>query len=125
MTAALKPLDRALVKEVRLDATHKIIEISPGVNVAGWTFGDQAPGPTIRARVGDKIRFTVRNRSDESVPGVRVTTAPMSPQDQYRSIAPRQTIEFEFPLNCLPMPNQSLSHAEIRQFIRYFKWADA
>jgi nitrite reductase (NO-forming) len=27
--------------------------------------------------------------------------------------------------NNLPMPNQNLSHAEIRQYIRYFKWADA
>ena len=27
--------------------------------------------------------------------------------------------------NNLPMPNQNLSHAEIRQFIRYFKWVDA
>jgi Multicopper oxidase len=74
MTAALKPLDQGPVKEVRLDATHKIIEIAPGVKFAGWTFGDQVPGPTIRARVGDKIRFTMTNRSDESVPGVRVTT---------------------------------------------------
>jgi len=30
------------VKEVRLDAT-KIIEMSPGVKFAGWTFGDQVP----------------------------------------------------------------------------------
>ena len=107
MTAALKPLDPAPVKEVRLDTTHKIIEISPGVRFSGWTFGDQVPGPTIRARVGDKIRFTMTNRSDEPVPGVRVTAAPMmhsmdfhaamvSPQDKYRSIAPGQTIEFEF-----------------------------
>jgi len=27
--------------------------------------------------------------------------------------------------NNLPMPNQNLSRAEIRQFIRYFRWADA
>jgi nitrite reductase (NO-forming) len=27
--------------------------------------------------------------------------------------------------NNLPMPNQSLSDAEIRQYIRCFKWADA
>jgi nitrite reductase (NO-forming) len=27
--------------------------------------------------------------------------------------------------NNLPMPNQNLSETEIRQFIRYFKWADA
>jgi nitrite reductase (NO-forming) len=110
MTATLKPLDPASGKEVRLDTTHKIIEIAPGVKFTGWTFGDQVPGPTIRARVGDKVRFKMTNRSDEPVPGVRVSTAPImhsmdfhaamvSPQDKYRSIAPGQTIEFEFTLN--------------------------
>ena len=108
--AALKPLDPSPVKTVRLDTTHKIIEIAPGVKFSAWTFGDQVPGPTIRARVGDKIRFSMTNRSDEPVPGVRITAAPMmhsmdfhaamvSPQDKYRSIAPGQTIEFEFTLN--------------------------
>lgn len=110
MTAALKPLDPSPVKEIRLDTTHKIIEIAPGLRFTGWTFGDQVPGPTIRARVGDKIRFKMTNRSDEPVPGVRLTTAPMmhsmdfhaamvSPQDKYRSIAPGQTMEFEFTAN--------------------------
>ena len=108
--AELKPLDPAPVKEVRLDTTHKIIEIAPGVKFSAWTFGDQVPGPTVRARVGDRIRFTMTNRSDEAVPGVQLTAAPMmhsmdfhaamvSPQDKYRSIAPGQTIEFEFTLN--------------------------
>jgi len=98
------------VKEVRLDTTHKVIEIAPGVKFAGWTFGDQAPGPTVRARVGDKIRFTMTNRSDEVMPGVQLSTAPMmhsmdfhaamvSPADKYRSIAPGQTISFEFTVN--------------------------
>ena len=71
MTATLKPLDPAPVKEVRLDTVHKIIEIAPGVKFSAWTFGDQVPGPTIRARVGDRIRFKMTNRSDEAVPGVR------------------------------------------------------
>jgi nitrite reductase (NO-forming) len=110
MGAELKPLDQSPVKTVRLDTTHKIIEIAPGVKFSAWTFGDQVPGPTVRARVGDKIMFSMTNRSDEPVPGVRVTAAPMmhsmdfhaamvSPQDKYRSIAPGQTIEFEFTLN--------------------------
>ena len=109
-TAELKPLDPAPVKEVRLDTTHKIIDIAPGVKFSAWTFGNQVPGPTVRARVGDKIRFSMTNRSDEPVAGVRMTAAPMmhsmdfhaamvSPQDKYRSIAPGQTIEFEFTLN--------------------------
>ena len=110
MTAKIAPLDPSPVKEIRLDTTHKIIELAPGVKVSAWTFGDQVPGPTVRARVGDRIKFTMTNRSDEPAPGVRLTAAPMmhsmdfhaamvSPQDKYHSIAPGQTIEFEFTLN--------------------------
>lgn len=108
--AELKPLDPSPVKEVRLDTTHKIIEIAPGLKFSAWTFGDQVPGPTIHARVGDRIRFSMTNRSDEPAPGIQIVAAPMmhsmdfhaamvSPQDKYRSIAPGQTIEFEFTLN--------------------------
>ncbi|HEX7011521.1 MAG TPA: multicopper oxidase domain-containing protein, partial [Steroidobacteraceae bacterium] len=75
--AAVKPLVPSEVKEVRLDTTHKVIELAPGVRFSAWTFGDQVPGPTIRARVGDRIKFTMTNRSDEAVPGPRVTSAPM------------------------------------------------
>jgi nitrite reductase (NO-forming) len=108
--AELKPLDPSPVKTVRLDTTHKIIEIAPGVKFSAWTFGGQVPGPTVRARVGDRIRFSMTNRSDEPVPGMQLVAAPMmhsmdfhaamvSPQDKYRSIAPGQTIEFEFTPN--------------------------
>src|SRR5215470_14000163 len=110
MGAELKPLDPAPVKAVRLDTVHKIVEIAPGVKYSAWTFGNQVPGPTVRARVGDKIRFSMTNRTDERMPGVQVTAAPMmhsmdfhaamvSPQDKYRSIAPGQTIDFEFTAN--------------------------
>ena len=110
MDAALKPLVADAVKEVRLDTTHKIIEIAPGVKFSAWTFGDTVPGPVVRARVGDRIKFSMTNRSDEPVPGLRITAAPMmhsmdfhsamvSPQDKYRSIAPGQTISFEFVAN--------------------------
>jgi nitrite reductase (NO-forming) len=110
MSAKLRSLDPAQVKDVRLDTTHKIIQIAPGLKYSAWTFGDQVPGPAIRARVGDRIRFTMTNRSDEPVPALRVTEAPMmhsmdfhsamvSPQDKYRSIAPGQTISFEFTPN--------------------------
>ena len=110
MGAELKPLDPSPVKEVRLDTTHKVIEIAPGVKFSAWTFGDQVPGPTVRARVGDRIRFVMTNRSNEPAPVPQLVAAPMmhsmdfhaamvSPQDKYRSIAPGQTIEFEFTAN--------------------------
>ena len=110
MDATVKPLVPEPVKEIRLDTTHKIIEIAPGVKFSAWTFGDQVPGPVVRARVGDRIKFSMTNRSDEHAPGVQVIAAPMmhsmdfhsamvSPQDKYRSIAPGQTISFEFTAN--------------------------
>jgi nitrite reductase (NO-forming) len=110
MDAAVKPLSPAPVKEIRLDTTHKVIEIAPGVKFSAWTFGDQVPGPVIRARVGDRVKFSMTNRSDEPAPGLKVTAAPMmhsmdfhaamvSPQDKYRSVAPGQTIRFEFTPN--------------------------
>ncbi len=108
--AAVKPLVADAVKEIRIDITHKVIELAPGVKFTAWTFGDQVPGPVIRARVGDRIRFSMTNRSDERMPGASFTTAPMmhsmdfhaamvSPSDKYRSIAPGQTIGYEFTPN--------------------------
>jgi nitrite reductase (NO-forming) len=107
---AVKPLSQEPVKEVRLDTTHKIIDVAPGVKFSAWTFGDQVPGPVVRARVGDRVKFSMTNRSDEPVPGIRMTAAPMmhsmdfhsamvAPDDKYRSIAPGQTIDFEFTVN--------------------------
>jgi nitrite reductase (NO-forming) len=110
MDAYVKPLDPSPVKEVRLDTTHKVIELAPGVKFSAWTFGDTVPGPVVRARVGDRVKFSMTNRSDEHMPGGTFTAAPMmhsmdfhsamvSPQDKYRSVAPGQTISFEFTPN--------------------------
>jgi nitrite reductase (NO-forming) len=110
MEAEVKPLVADAVKDVRLDTTHKIIQIAPGVMFSAWTFGDQVPGPVIRVRVGDRIRFSMTNRSDEPAPALQLTAAPMmhsmdfhsamvSPQDKYRSVAPGQTIAYEFTPN--------------------------
>jgi len=107
---AIRPLDRSAVKTIRLDVVNRVIEIAPGVHFNAWTFGGQVPAPVIRARVGDRIKFRMTNRSDEAMPGVASFTMPMmhsidfhaamvSPQDKYRSLAPGQTIEFEFTPN--------------------------
>lgn len=110
MDAAVKPLVPETSREIHIDVTHKIIEIAPGVRFTAWTFGDQVPGPVVRVRAGDRIKFSMTNRSDEAAPGIRFTTAPMmhsmdfhsamvSPSDKYRSIAPGQTISYEFTPN--------------------------
>jgi nitrite reductase (NO-forming) len=104
--ATLQPLDPSPVKEVRLDASNRLIDLAPGIKYAAWTLGDSVPGPTVRARVGDKIRFSMTNRTNVTSPKMRIA-APMlhsmdfhsamgSPQDLFHSIGPGQTISFEF-----------------------------
>lgn len=108
--APLKPLDPAHDKFIQLDTTHKVIDLAPGVKFSAWTFGNQVPGPTIHVRVGDRVHFSMTNRSDEPTPGLPQFSAPMmhsmdfhaamvSPTDKYRSIAPGQTISFDFTPN--------------------------
>ena len=106
----LEPLQAEKSKTIHLDTIARVLEIAPGVRFTAWTFGGQVPGPTIHARVGDRIHFSMTNRSDETIAGSFTFAEPMmhsmdfhaamvSPQDKYRSIAPGQTIEFEFTLN--------------------------
>jgi nitrite reductase (NO-forming) len=103
-------LDASPVKEIHIDVVHRVIDLAPGVKFSAWTFGGMVPGPIVRARVGDTIRFSMTNRSEEPMPGMPLFAAPMmhsidfhaamvSPQDKYRSLAPGQTIEFEFTLH--------------------------
>jgi nitrite reductase (NO-forming) len=107
---AVAPLDPAPIKTIQIDIVDRVIELAPGVRFVAWTLGGQVPGPVVHARVGDRIHFSMTNRSDETIPGIPSFPQPMmhsidfhaamvSPQDKYRSIAPGQTISFEFQLN--------------------------
>lgn len=95
--------------EVRLDATNKVIDLAPNVKYAGWTFGHEIPAPSVRVRQGDRVRFVMTNRTDENLDGLNVSSpmmhsmdfhsAMVSPQDKYKSIAPGETLTFEFQAN--------------------------
>jgi nitrite reductase (NO-forming) len=65
----LKPLDYKGNKthEVRIDTFSQIVEVAPGVSFNAWTYGGTVPGPTLHVREGDRVVFTMKNRSDEEV----------------------------------------------------------
>jgi len=52
---------------VRMDIVPAEVEIAPGVRYQAWTFGGSVPGPVIHVREGDRIAFTMKNRSDSVV----------------------------------------------------------
>lgn len=69
MLPDLKPLDYEGNKhhEVRIDIIVQEIEVADGVRYRAWTFGGTVPGPVLHVREGDRITFTMKNRSDEEV----------------------------------------------------------
>lgn len=55
------------VHDVRIDVVAQEVEVAPGVRYKAWTFGGTVPGPVLHVRQGDKINFTMKNRSHEKV----------------------------------------------------------
>jgi len=45
-----------MLREYRLVAQVREIEVAPGVAFVAWTYNGQVPGPTLRAREGDRLR---------------------------------------------------------------------
>jgi FtsP/CotA-like multicopper oxidase with cupredoxin domain len=54
--------DGALVREYRIYAVDREIEIAPGVYFPAWTYNGQVPGPTLRATEGDLVRIEFVNQ---------------------------------------------------------------
>ena len=49
------------VREYELVAEPVEIEVAPGVMYPAWAYNGQVPGPTLRAREGDRLRVAFRN----------------------------------------------------------------
>ncbi len=69
MAPFLSPLEHegTTTHEVRIDTFAADIEIAPGVRFASWSYGGAVPGPVLHVREGDRVIFTMKNRSDETV----------------------------------------------------------
>jgi nitrite reductase (NO-forming) len=93
--ARIAPATPERVRSFRIPVTHETIEIAEGVTYDGWTFGGTVPGPTIRARQGDKLRITLVNQSPMPH-SIDFHSARIAPNQAYRSIAPGEEIAFEF-----------------------------
>jgi FtsP/CotA-like multicopper oxidase with cupredoxin domain len=52
-----------VVREWTLVAQDKEIEVAPGIHFPAWTYNGRIPGPTLRAREGERLRITFVNGS--------------------------------------------------------------
>ena len=73
---------------VEIDVLARDIEVAPGVRYRAWTFGGSVPGPVLHLREGDRVAFTMRNRSGEAVDISEPTLggAPLLARDLERNI---------------------------------------
>ncbi len=51
-----------VVREYELIAEAVEIEVAPGVMYPAWAYNGQVPGPTLRAREGDRLRVVFKNK---------------------------------------------------------------
>jgi FtsP/CotA-like multicopper oxidase with cupredoxin domain len=54
--------DGSLLREYRIVAVDREIEIAPGIFFPAWTYNGQVPGPTLRATEGDRVKVTFLNQ---------------------------------------------------------------
>jgi manganese oxidase len=52
-----------VIREWTLVAQDKEITVAPGISFAAWTYNGRIPGPTLRAREGERLRITFVNAS--------------------------------------------------------------
>ena len=54
--------DGSLLREYRVVAVDRELEIAPGIFFPAWTYNGQVPGPTLRATEGDRVKVTFVNQ---------------------------------------------------------------
>ncbi len=53
--------DGRTLREYRVTALDRTIEVAPGVHFDAWTYNGSVPGPTLRCTEGDLLRITFMN----------------------------------------------------------------
>jgi nitrite reductase (NO-forming) len=96
--ASTKPASPDKVKEITLTVEQKTLEIAPGVPYEAWTFNGTVPGPILRVRQGDQVKFTlVNNGSMEHSIDLHAAQTPWNVN--YQSVKPGAKLSFTFTAN--------------------------
>jgi len=84
--------------EIEMETVELTAEIEPGVTFDYMTFDGQVPGPMVRVRRGDSVRFRLTNPEENGLPHNIDFHAVYGPGGgaEHTTITPGQTAEIEF-----------------------------
>lgn len=84
--------------EVRMTVVETDVVIEgDGTTYKAWTFNGQFPGPVVRVREGDTVKFTLENPSTSSYPhSMDFHAAEIDFLKNYRAINPGESISFTY-----------------------------
>lgn len=83
------------VHELTMTVTEEEREVSPGVTQKLWLFNGSAPGPVLRAKVGDTFRITLVN--DGSLGhSIDFHAGALAPDKPMRTINPGESLTYNF-----------------------------
>jgi len=87
-----------VLRTFEVHAVNKEIEIAPGVFFPAWTYNGQVPGPTLRAKEGERIRVLFKNLGDRphSMHFHGFHTAEMDGSHLHQLVPPQGTFVYEF-----------------------------
>ncbi|SIO88639.1 multicopper oxidase domain-containing protein [Nocardiopsis sp. JB363] len=93
--AELDPAPDTDEHEVEIRVSESEQEVAPGVRRPVWTFGDTAPGPVLRGRVGDVFDVTLIN--DGTIGhSIDFHAGSLAPDEPMRTIAPGEELTYRF-----------------------------
>jgi nitrite reductase (NO-forming) len=85
------------VVEVELVARETTQTLADGIDYQVWTFNGTAPAPVIRVKLGDTVRFTLTNESNQGLSHSIDFHAAQTPWDvNYQPVAPGETLSFDW-----------------------------
>ncbi len=96
--ASTKPASAEKIKEVDLTVEQKTNEIADGVPYDTWTFNGSVPGPILRVRQGDQIKFNLKNDGTMEH-SIDFHAAQVSWSQDYQNVKPGASESFTWTAN--------------------------
>jgi FtsP/CotA-like multicopper oxidase with cupredoxin domain len=91
---------RSGVREWEIVAEEREIEVAPGIKYAAWTYNGRVPGPTFRAREGERLRVKFTNGATHPhtmhFHGIHTAEHDGVPGVGPGNIAPGESFDYEF-----------------------------